>query len=118
MTLQPKTMSASKEHSLGTAQEIHEACMDAKGLDVSLLDVSEVFDLADYFLVVSGRSDRHVQGICNRIAAALKGTDAELISLEGFDDGHWVLMDYGRSPSGPNARHQNLLGKSVQHQSL
>lgn len=95
MTLQPKTVSASKEHSLSLAQEVYEACMGAKGLDVTLLDVSDVFDLADYFVVVSGRSDRHVQGICNRVGAAMKGTDADIISLEGFDDGHWVLMDYG-----------------------
>lgn len=95
MTQQPKTVSASKEKSLSLAQDIFEACKDAKGIDVSLLDVSEVFDLADYFVVVSGRSDRHVQGICNRIASNLKSSSAQLLSLEGFDDGHWVLMDYG-----------------------
>ena len=86
---------ASKEDSYPLVEEIVEACSDAKGIDTAVLDVSGAFDLSDYFVVVSGRSDRHVQGICNRISANLKDTNYRLLSLEGYDDGHWVLMDFG-----------------------
>ena len=50
-------------HPEQTVQQIVHACRNAKGKDLTILEVSDVFDLADYFIIVSGRSDRHVQGI-------------------------------------------------------
>jgi len=85
---------AAEIDSLTTTQYIVNACHDAKGREVTVLDVSEVFDLADYFVIVSGRSDRQVQGICNRIMGSLGDRRIEPISIEGFDDGHWVLLDF------------------------
>jgi ribosome-associated protein len=78
-----------------TAEEIVYACQDAKGRDVQVLDVSPTFDLADYFVIVSGRSDRHVQGICNRILLNLESAGVKPCAVEGFDEGHWILMDCG-----------------------
>ena len=72
-----------------------EACLEAKGELIRVLDVSRVFDLADYFLIVSGRSDRQVQGISNRIAATLEEYGRKPESIEGYDEGHWILMDFG-----------------------
>ena len=72
-----------------------EACQEAKGRDITVLNVSEVFDLSDYFIVVSGRSDRQVLGISNKILAKLNKMGHKPLSIEGLDDGHWVLMDFG-----------------------
>jgi ribosome-associated protein len=78
------------------ALKILEACSDAKARDLTLLDVSGVFDLASFFVIVSGRSDRQVQGISNRIAATIQEEcKVSTISCDGYDQGHWVLMDYG-----------------------
>jgi ribosome-associated protein len=80
--------------SINKASLVVKACQDAKGIDLAALDVRKVFDLSDYFIVVSGRSDRHVQGICNKIRANLAENSLEQpIAVEGFDDGHWVLID-------------------------
>jgi ribosome-associated protein len=69
---------------------------EAKGIDVVMLDVSTVFNLADYFIVASGKSDRHVQGICNRILAELSEKyKLEPLAIEGYEKAHWILMDYG-----------------------
>ena len=72
-----------------------EACLDARGELIRVLDVSDVFDLADYFLIVSGRSDRQVQGIANRISSMLEEHGKKPDSIEGYDEGHWILMDFG-----------------------
>lgn len=82
-------------HSEQTVQQIVHACRNAKGKDLKILEVSDVFDLADYFIIVSGRSDRHVQGICNKIALELNDLKQVPHAIEGFEDGHWVLMDCG-----------------------
>jgi len=86
---------ARNPESLKKAVNIVNACRDAKGKEVTALDVSDVFDLSEYFVIVSGRSDRHVQGICNKIMAVLKENGLpNPLAIEGFDDGHWVLLDY------------------------
>jgi len=81
--------------SLEVVNQIINACADAKGKDISVLEVSEFFGMADYFVVVSGRSDRQVQGIANKTLEALESGGITPVSLEGMETGHWVLIDTG-----------------------
>lgn len=76
-------------------RDIINACMEAKGRDISVLDVSKSFGLSDYFIVVSGRSDRQVQGISNRILEMLDKNGLSPNSVEGYEEGQWVLIDCG-----------------------
>ena len=76
-------------------KSIASAAADAKGIDIKVLDVTGVFSLSDHFVVASGRSDRHVQGISNRIASAMRDQGKRPIAVEGYDKAHWILMDYG-----------------------
>lgn len=74
---------------------ITNACTEAKGRDLKVLNVSELFGLSDYFVIVSGRSDRQVQGIANRILESLEKAGVETPQVEGMDQCHWVLIDCG-----------------------
>ena len=78
--------------SFDVARMVVEASHGAKGQDVSVLDVREVFDMADYFIVVSGRSDRQSQGICNKILQRLEQEGVKPAMVEGFDDGHCLIL--------------------------
>ncbi|MCB0311053.1 MAG: ribosome silencing factor [Bdellovibrionales bacterium] len=80
---------------LEVVNRIINACADAKGKDIRVLDVSTVFGLADYFVIVSGRSDRQVQGITNKVLDTLLESNLKPINVEGIDEGHWVLADFG-----------------------
>ena len=80
---------------LELAQKIVSCCSEAKARDMVALDVSKVFDLSTYFIIVTGRSDRQVQGISNRVMFTLAQYGIEPISRDGYDEGHWILMDYG-----------------------
>lgn len=71
-----------------------EACGEAKALQTAALCVSQVFNLADYFLITSGHSDRHVQGICNKIISILQEQGYKPLTVEGFEKAHWVLIDF------------------------
>jgi ribosome-associated protein len=71
------------------------ACEDVKGKDVAVLDVHSISDFSDYFVVVSGRSDRQVQGITNRVVEQLAELGVYPSSVEGYDDAQWVLIDCG-----------------------
>lgn len=74
-------------------RHIVNSCADAKGRDIVVLDVSKNFDVASYFVIVSGRSDRQVQGISNRILHDLDTAGYKPFSTNGLDQGHWVLLD-------------------------
>jgi ribosome-associated protein len=74
---------------------IVQAALDSKGQRVLALDCRNFFALADYFILVSGTSDRQVQGISNRIINALHPADLKPTLIEGFEKGHWVVLDYG-----------------------
>jgi ribosome-associated protein len=81
--------------SLTVLKRVVDACEDVKGKDVAVLDVHRISDFADYFVVASGRSDRQVQGITNRIIEELHRVGISPSSVEGYDDAQWVLIDCG-----------------------
>jgi ribosome-associated protein len=81
--------------SLDTVKRIVKGCEDVKGQDLTILDVHSISDFADYFVVVSGRSDRQVQGITNRVIEELCRSGVKPLSVEGYEDGQWVLVDCG-----------------------
>jgi ribosome-associated protein len=81
--------------SLATLKRIVNACEEVKGQETTILDVHSISDFADYFVVVSGRSDRQVQGITNRVIEVLCRSGVKPLSVEGYEDGQWVLVDCG-----------------------
>lgn len=80
---------------LDLSTKIVNACAEAKGRDIAVLNASHVTDLFSYFIVVSGRSDRQVQGISNKVLEALERHGTKPQSVEGLDQAHWVVIDYG-----------------------
>lgn len=68
---------------------------DFKALDLVVLDVSRFSSFADYFIICSGKSSRQVQGISDNVEANLKAKGLRPLGVEGKNEGHWVLMDYG-----------------------
>jgi ribosome-associated protein len=81
--------------SLSIVKRVVSACEEVKGKDLSVLDVRSLSDFADFFVIVSGRSDRQVQGITNRVIEELIKSGARPMSVEGYEDGQWVLVDCG-----------------------
>jgi ribosome-associated protein len=76
-------------------KKISLASLDAKGIDLIILDMNTLSSVTDYFFVVTGRSDRQVQGISNRIVDLLEEQGLRPLSIDGMDVGHWVVLDYG-----------------------
>lgn len=81
--------------SLATARACLRAALAKKGEDPVLLDVRQVSSFADYFLIVSGRSTRHVQGLAGAIDKELSSKRLSASNTEGYGEGLWVLLDYG-----------------------
>ena len=77
------------------ALAVAEAALDRKALDVEILDVSGKVDYADYLVLASGTSDRHVQAIADNVEAVLRKKRVTLLGIEGLPSSQWVLMDFG-----------------------
>ena len=77
------------------ALAIAEAALDRKALDVEILDVSGKVDYADFLVLMSGRSDRHVTALAAGIEEALRKRSKRALAVEGLPHANWVLMDFG-----------------------
>jgi ribosome-associated protein len=70
------------------------AALEKKAYDFVVIEVREVTSIADYFIICTGRSDRQVQSIAQGLEEALNQAGISLLSVEGANRGHWVLMDF------------------------
>jgi ribosome-associated protein len=77
------------------ASEAGKFALDKKAKDVVLLELSGLTDIADYFLLADGTSERHVKTISDAVEEGLKEQGVRPISVEGYDKGRWIIMDYG-----------------------
>ena len=61
-----------------------------------VLDVSELLDIFDAFVITSGQTARQVDAIVDAIEESTKATYGRgPLRIEGRQDFSWVLMDYG-----------------------
>lgn len=67
---------------------------DDKGEDLVEISLNGKSSMADYMIVVSGRSSRHVSSMAAHILDKLK-PHVPSISSEGQSGGDWVLVDAG-----------------------
>ena len=68
--------------------------VDHKGLSPGILEVKGLCSFADYFMVCSGGSRRHVLALAEHLEQALAKAGAKPLGVEGMEEGQWVLMDY------------------------
>ena len=70
-----------------------DALDDMKALEVKVLDVRGLTDIADYMVIASGTSDRHVRSVAQRVVEKTKEAGYRPHGVEGITDGDWVLVD-------------------------
>ena len=79
------------------AAPLHTAVMaaldDIKAVNVRVLDVRGLTDIADTMVIASGNSDRHVRSIAERVVEKVKAAGFRPLGTEGARDGEWVLVD-------------------------
>jgi ribosome-associated protein len=74
-------------------QTVTSALEDMKAVNVRVLDVRGLTDIADTMIIACGNSDRHVRSIAERVAQQAKAAGFLPLGTEGARDGEWVLVD-------------------------
>jgi ribosome-associated protein len=70
------------------------AALDIKANNVVVLDLRGLSSVADFFVICSGNSDTHVEGITSNIEKKLYEENIKLWHREGEKKTSWILLDY------------------------
>ena len=81
--------------SLRKAKLCLEIIKERKAIDPVLFEVEKLTSITDYFVIASGNSSRQVQAISSHLHKRMREEGFRVYGVEGEQEGHWVLMDYG-----------------------
>ena len=72
-----------------------QAAIAKKAMEIVLIDLRGLSSVTDYFLIMSGNSDRHTQAIAEEILKRMEEKGCKPLGIEGLTEGRWVLLDFG-----------------------
>ena len=84
-------MLTNKEIALIAAKALNEK----KGIDVIVLDISDLSAYADFLVIVSGNNERHIDSLAGEVEDKLAKDGIIPKNIEGRAISGWILMDYG-----------------------
>ena len=70
------------------------AISSKKGLDIQVIDISEVSVIADYMVIATGTSSTHVKALANEVEYQLDKNGISVSHVEGYRSDTWILLDY------------------------
>lgn len=95
-TTSPRTDSRSSASDVARLRElVAKALDDLKAREVCELDVRGRCSFADWLVVASGTSSRHVRSIADEVIKLAKQANLPPLGAEGVTDGEWALVDLG-----------------------
>ena len=77
------------------AKTIHKVLSDNKAKDITKINLEKKSSIADFMIICSGTSNRHVISLSNYLVEALKKENLNTLNVEGIRNGDWVLVDAG-----------------------
>lgn len=91
----PMVPAAQIAYSLDMAKAAVKAAAENRGQDITVLDLTGVTSLFDFFILITGGSRRQLAAIADEIERGLKAIGEKKLSISGLEEGRWVVMDYG-----------------------
>lgn len=67
---------------------------DKKGIDITIIDISEISVIADYFIIAGGNNENQVKAMADAVDEELGKAGASSNHIEGYNSANWILMDY------------------------
>ncbi len=76
-------------------KQVHLALDEMKAKDAVEIDVRGKTSIADYLVVASGTSSRHVKSVADEVVKFAKNCGVMPLGVEGDNEAEWVLVDLG-----------------------
>ena len=64
-----------------------------KAQDIVSIDLKDKSSMADYMIIASGNSSRHIQSLSEQVLEKLKDNGIKNSKIEGKDSNEWKLVD-------------------------
>ena len=64
-----------------------------KALDIISIDLANKSSMADYMIIASGTSSRHIQALSEQVLEKFKNSGIKNCKIEGSDSSDWKLID-------------------------
>ena len=64
-----------------------------KAQDIVSIDLKDKSSIADYMIIASGTSSRHIQSLSEQVLEKLKNNGVKDSKIEGKESGEWKLVD-------------------------
>lgn len=82
--------------SLELARQAADFISDLKGENILVIDIHELTQIADYFVICNGTSDRQIRAIADKVQNGLReNSRTKPYRVDGEAQSGWILMDYG-----------------------
>ncbi len=72
----------------------YKALEEKKASNIKILDISNISDIADYFIIAGGSNRNQIQAMCDNIEEHMHDFKYPLKNVEGYSVGGWILLDY------------------------
>lgn len=83
------------EHPQNIAMMASWLCAHFKAINMKIFDVQKSTTLADYFVICSAQNTTQAKTIADNIAHQARRLEQPILSVEGYNDAEWVLIDLG-----------------------
>ena len=90
-----KVKETQKQNLNETVQHVCAALAAKQALDIKIVDIRGASDLADYFVICSGRSAPQVKALFEHLEEQLEKIGKFALRKEGQGEGRWIAIDYG-----------------------
>ena len=79
---------------LEQAKETAKILSEKKGLDIKVIEISDVSVIADYMVIATGNSSTHVKALDDEVEEQLDNMGVSVSHVEGYRSNSWILLDY------------------------
>ncbi len=77
------------------ASLVADALDNKKATDIILLDVGDLLQICEVFVIASGGSRRQVLTLAEEVEEQVEANGRRALRVEGREDAEWVLIDFG-----------------------
>ena len=78
-----------------TVQLFCAALSEKKATEIKIIEVTSLTDVADYFIVCSGKTAPQVKAIFDNLEEKAEAQGVFCRRKEGYNEGKWIAVDYG-----------------------
>ena len=77
------------------AKKVCETLSDHKAEDIVMIDLTGKTEVADFYVVASGRSMTHTRALIDHVEEEMDKIGIAPVRREGVREGRWAVLDYG-----------------------